>query len=183
MEEEIQTNQQDTECQRLRADIALLDLAEDDVILRAQTALGVHHQHRNIGAPENLQSLFHTLHSKLALVVQTGGVDYHDRACRQQLHGLVNGVGGSAFHVGDDGHFLAGDGIEKAGFACIAAAKECDVGSFGYGSFVPAQGGVSFTFFRLPPLGEAVCRRQTDEGVLIISPHPPLWGTFPKGEG
>ena len=61
------------------------------------------------------------------LVVDTGGVDEHHRADGQEFHRLFHRVGGGAGELGDDGDLLAGDGVEQARLADIAAAEQADM--------------------------------------------------------
>ena len=101
-----------------------------------QASRGVDDYHGDVGFAEHLPRALDAHLAERALVVKAGRVDYHDGAYRQQLHGLLHGVGGGALDVRDEREVLTGHGVDKTGFTGVAHAEESDVQPFGGGSGV-----------------------------------------------
>ena len=74
----------------------------------------VDNENGNIGFVKHLYCFLYTLSAELAFVVNTRGINNHNGAERQNFHGFVNGVGGSAFGVGYYGEVLTCNGVNKA---------------------------------------------------------------------
>jgi hypothetical protein len=102
---------------QLRED-AVLDLAPD---------ARLRHQHAEVGAVEDLLRLLHAQRAQRARVVDARRVDEQHRTQRQEFHRLLDGVGRRAGGVGDNRHFLPGDGIQQRGFAYVAPPEDPDV--------------------------------------------------------
>ena len=100
-----------------------------------RTKRAVDNENGNIGFVKYLYCFLYTLSAELTFVVNTRGINNHNWPERQNFHGLVNGVGGSAFGVGYYGEVLPCNGVNKAWFAGIALAENAYVDAFrGWGS-------------------------------------------------
>ena len=85
---------------------------------------------------EHLVGLFYALCSQLALIVEARRVNEHHGAEGEQLHSLIYRVSRRALLLADDGQALAGDGIDKAGFAGITSAENAYMNAFSSGSCI-----------------------------------------------
>ncbi len=95
-------------------DLALGKAGKQALLQIRQRQSRVMDQHSHVDGRKDLGRLFDTKRAKLALVVQTRGVDDDDRTQRQQLHRLFYGVCGGALDRGDHRQILAGHGVDQA---------------------------------------------------------------------
>ena len=112
-------------------DLFFFKQGQQGLIVGVHTHRCVDDQNGHIGLIEHLLGAADTQLAQLALVIIARGINDQNRADGQQLHRLLYGIGGSAAGLGNDGDRLAGDGIDHAGFAGIAAAEEGDMGTVG----------------------------------------------------
>ena len=106
--------------------LALPELVEDAVLELAPGA-GLGDEDAEVGAVEDLHRALRAQLAEGADVVDAGRVDEQHRAERQELHRLLDRVGRRAGELADDGDLLAGDGVEQARLADVAAAEDADV--------------------------------------------------------
>ena len=111
--------------------LPLLEALHQILIHGAQSHRAIHHKNGNICMSQFLLCLFYPQRTQLALIVQTGGVDDHHRAKRQQFHCLFHRVGGGALYVGNHCQLLAGYRVYQTGFAGIAHSEKADVKALG----------------------------------------------------
>ena len=106
-----------------------------------QTLRPVDHQNGHIRFVEHPLRAQHALLPELLLVVVIArGVDDHDGAERQKLHGLLHGVGGRSGPSGYDRKILPGNGIYNARFSGVPQAEKADVQAVGRWGIVKAHG-------------------------------------------
>ena len=106
-------------------------------------------------------------------VVDAGRVDEQHRAQRQQLHGLLDRVGGGAGLVGDDRDVLPGDGVEQARLADVAPAEQADVQTHALGGADQSCARLLLAILAAPPAvavqRSGVPSRQTASGLSSSS--------------
>ena len=116
---------------------------------------------------EHLVGLFYALCSQLALIVKARRVDEHHGAEGEQLHSLIYRVSRRALLLADDGQALAGNGIDKAGFAGVTSAEDAYMNAFSSGSCIHTH--KLFSFARKNTRSAAAFPKgQATEGYGII---------------
>ena len=90
-----------------------LDFLEQFSIEIIQPAGSIHHQERNIGAPEYQTGFIDPGLAQVAVIVHARGIREQDRSQGQDFHGFGDWIRGGSFKIRDDGQVLASDGIDQ----------------------------------------------------------------------
>ena len=101
-------------------DMPLSQFAQDAIPRTSPQSPARHDQDAHVGPIEDLPRLLDAQFAQRAHVVDAGGVNEQHRPDGQQLHRLLDRVGGRSRHLGDDGHLLPYQGIEQRRLAGIA---------------------------------------------------------------
>ena len=105
-----------------------------------QTLRPVDHQNGHIRFVKHPLRAQHALLSELLLVVVIArGVDDHDGAERQKLHGLLHGIGRRTRPPGHDRQILPGNGVYNARFSRVSQTEKADVQAVGRWGIVKAH--------------------------------------------
>ena len=96
----------------------------------------VHHQNGAVHPVQRPFCLLDPQFSQLALVVKARRIDDDHRPHGQQLHGLLDRVGGGALDLGHHRQLLTGHGVDQTGFSGVSPAEKSDVDPLGGGRVV-----------------------------------------------
>ena len=97
------------------------------------------YKHSYITTAQNLFRRGNTLFTERAAIIHARSIDNFNRAERQQLHSLFNGICCCALNIAYHGDILPRNGVYEAAFACIAHAEKADMRSFARGSIIQAH--------------------------------------------
>ena len=74
--------------------------------------------------------------AQFAFIVYTCGINEDTRAEPEHFHCLEHRVGSGARNVGNQCHFLVGDGIDKGRLSAVALAEKSDMEAVGHWGIV-----------------------------------------------